>query len=87
MTMAERDVEIHNDVGLHARPATIFTKTAGGFAADVRVATADGEADAKSVLSVLALDIRPGAHFTIRADGQDAEEAVDTLAELVRSWS
>ena len=85
--MVEREVEIHNDVGLHARPATLFTKSAAGFAADVAIVTDNGEANAKSVLSVLGLDIRPGARFTIRADGEDAEAAVDALAELVEGWS
>ncbi len=85
--MAERSYEIHNDVGLHARPAAVFTKRAAAFEADITAVKGERSASAKSLLSLLQLDIQPGDAFTLRADGPDADEALDALGELVHSWS
>jgi phosphotransferase system HPr (HPr) family protein len=53
------------------------------FDADVRVGVDDREVDAKSLLSVLALGARPGTTLKLRADGDDADAAVATLADMV----
>jgi phosphotransferase system HPr (HPr) family protein len=53
------------------------------FDAEVFVAVGDREVDAKSLLSVLALGARPGTTLRLRADGDDADGAVATLADLV----
>ena len=81
--MAEQTVTIRNDVGLHARPAALFAKKAGEYEADVRVDKDGEEANAKSLLAVLKLDVRSGDTFTLRADGDDAEDAVAALAAFV----
>jgi phosphocarrier protein HPr len=85
--MAEQTVTIRNDVGLHARPAAVFAKKAAEYRADVRVATDAGEANAKSLLSVLKLDVRSGDTFRLRAEGDDADEAVAALAALVEGMA
>jgi phosphotransferase system HPr (HPr) family protein len=85
--MADEEVEVRNPSGLHARPAATFVRTAGGFAADVRVMNltrdAARSASAKSVLGVMGLGVSRGHRIRIVADGDDAERAVRTLVDLV----
>ncbi|HUH06766.1 MAG TPA: HPr family phosphocarrier protein, partial [Egibacteraceae bacterium] len=81
--MASVEVTFTNEVGLHARPAALFTQAASRFAATVQVSKAGAEANAKSLLSLLKLDVRKGDTVTISADGEDADDAVDELAALV----
>jgi phosphocarrier protein HPr len=85
--MADEEVEVRNPSGLHARPAATFVRTAGAFAADVRVTNLardpDKSASAKSVLGVMGLGVSRGHRIRIVADGDDAERAVRTLVDLV----
>ena len=85
--MAERDVEVRNPSGLHARPAASFVKAAAAFAADVRVTNLTRDeaktASATSVLGVMGLGVARGHRIRIAANGDDAEAAVTTLADLV----
>jgi phosphotransferase system HPr (HPr) family protein len=87
--VAERDVEVRNPSGLHARPAASFVKAAGAFAADVRVTNLTRDeaksASAKSVLGVMGLGVARGHRIRIVATGDDAEAAVTTLVDLVAS--
>ncbi|PCN47145.1 PTS sugar transporter subunit IIA [Curtobacterium sp. 'Ferrero'] len=73
--------DLVNETGLHARPAAEFVKTAARFESRVRV----NGVDAKSLLAIMALALPKGATVTVEASGPDAQEAVDTLVELVRS--
>ncbi len=82
--MRTAEVTLTNDVGLHARPAALFAKAAAGYAGDVRVAKADREVNAKSLLSVLTLDVRSGDAVRISAEGDDAEAALAELTGLIR---
>jgi phosphotransferase system HPr (HPr) family protein len=77
------EVSIPADVDLHARPAATFVKAAMAFQAKVWVCTPEREADAKSLLSVLALGARRGTRLRLRAEGDDAASAIDTLATTV----
>jgi phosphocarrier protein HPr len=77
------EVSIPPDVDLHARPAATFVKTAMAFQAKVWVCTPEREADAKSLLSVLALGARRGTRLRLRAEGDDAAGAIDALATTV----
>jgi phosphocarrier protein HPr len=81
--MLERDVTLDNEVGLHARPAAVFSKAAARFDSSVTVVKSGTEANAKSVLSVLQLDVLKGDTVTIRAEGQDEQEALAELVKLV----
>ncbi|GHH68511.1 phosphocarrier protein HPr [Streptosporangium violaceochromogenes] len=79
--MAERRVTVESETGLHARPAATFVRVAAGAAPDITVAKGDGEpVNAKSILAVLALDVRRGDTVVIRAEGDGAEEVLDRLA-------
>jgi phosphocarrier protein HPr len=82
--MAERRVRVEAPAGLHARPAALFVQTAAKAPIEVTVARVCGDAvNAKSILSVLGLDVRHGEEIVITADGDDADELLDRLAALV----
>jgi phosphocarrier protein HPr len=83
--MPQKDVTLTNDVGLHARPAAVFAKKAASFACDVTVAKGDKEANAKSILSVLQLDVRQGDTVTLKTMGESEDQALVELVELVES--
>jgi len=83
--MVEKKVIVTHKVGLHARPASVFVQMAAKFASDITVTCEDRNANAKSILTVLTLGAHKGAEITIAAEGDDAEEAVNTLVELVEN--
>lgn len=81
--MAERKVTVAAEVGLHARPAAAFVRAASTVGIPVTVAKTGGlPVSAKSILSVLALDVRQGETIVIRAEGEGAEEVLDRLAAI-----
>ena len=83
--MQEVTLTIRNKVGLHARPAALFVRTAGKFKSKVSAVKDGREVNAKSILSVLTLGAEQGAVVTIRAEGEDEVEAVEALQELVEN--
>jgi len=79
----EREVEIVNRLGLHARAAAKLVHLAGSFRSAVTLVQ-DGEAvDAKSILGILLLAAGKGAHLVVRCDGPDEEEAMAALSGLI----
>jgi phosphocarrier protein HPr len=76
-------VRLPDGVDLHARPAADFVRCAMRFGSAMRVAAGEREADAKSLLAVLALGAKGGSDLRLRADGDDAAEALDALADCV----
>ena len=80
-------VSLPAGVDLHARPAADFVRTAMGFKASLRVATGEREADAKSLLSVLALGAKAGTDLRLSAEGPDAGPALDAMRSCVASLS
>ena len=86
--MVEANIVVNHEVGLHARPAAQFVKTAQGFDAAITVTnvTKDSDAvDAKSILRVLTLAVLQGNEIKITAEGEDEEIALSTLLELIES--
>ncbi len=83
--MPEITLTVHHKVGLHARPAAQFVRTAKQFNSDVKVTHGEREANAKSILGVLTLGANQGAVVTIRAEGDDAEHALAALEALVEN--
>ena len=81
--MLSKDVIVQNQVGLHARPATFFIQKANNFKSSIWVSKDERKVNAKSLLGVLSLGIIKGTTITIIADGEDEEEAVNTLVELI----
>jgi phosphocarrier protein len=81
--MISRSVTIQNNHGLHARPATFFIQKANSYKSSIWVEKEDCRVNAKSLLGVLSLGIVKGTPITIIADGQDENEAVTGLVELI----
>jgi phosphotransferase system HPr (HPr) family protein len=82
---SEATVALPAEVALHARPAGIFVRTAMTFAARITIEAGDKQADAKSILAVLALGATGGSTLVLRAQGADAGEALTRLADCVRN--
>ena len=76
-------VRVVNRLGLHARPAAQFVRLAARFLADIYVARDATEVNGKSIMGVMMLAAEQGAEIEIRAEGQDAEKAVEELVALV----
>ena len=88
MPTASRDIVVSNKLGLHARPAMQFVDVANQFTSTVTVHKGGEEpcdADGKSVMQMIILAATEGTPLRIEADGEDAQKAVDTLAELFAS--
>ncbi|MFC4586447.1 HPr family phosphocarrier protein [Sphaerisporangium corydalis] len=82
--MPERKVIVESPVGLHARPAATFVQTAAKAPIDVTVAKPGGApVSAKSILSILALDVKNGEAIVIHAEGDGADQLLDELAAIV----
>ena len=83
--MFVKDVEVQNQVGLHARPATFFIQKANEYKSSVWVEKEERRVNAKSLLGVLSLGIVGGTGIKIIADGSDEKDAVEGLVKLVES--
>ncbi len=87
--MQKVTLELTNPVGLHARPAAEFVRTAARFHSDVRVRNLTRESaavNAKSILAVLTLGAEKGHTIEISAEGEDEEEAIAALRMLVENF-
>ncbi len=83
--MLQREVEVVNANGIHARPAAEIVKLAGKFRAHITLARDDMEVNGKSIMGVMMLAAECGATVVIKADGDDAQAALDALAQLIAS--
>ena len=83
--MFVKDVQVQNQVGLHARPATFFIQKANEYKSSILVEKDERRVNAKSLLGVLSLGIVGGTTIRIIADGADEEQAVNGLVKLVES--
>lgn len=81
----EVKVTLLNEDGLHARPAGVFVKSAGAFTSKIDVSYNSKTANAKSLLSLLSLGLTKDSDFIIKAEGDDAEQALNVLSQLVQN--
>lgn len=81
--MAERSAQIVNKLGIHARPAAEIVKTASRFRSSIVIVRDDLEVNAKSIMGVMMLAAEHGSSITIRAEGDDAEPALDAICKVV----
>jgi phosphocarrier protein HPr len=79
----EREVEIVNRLGLHARAAAKLVHTAGGFQSRVTVIREGEEVDGKSILGILLMAAGQGSRITVRCEGGDEEEALRAVTALI----
>jgi phosphotransferase system HPr (HPr) family protein len=87
LASSETVVALPADVALHARPAAQFVRTAVGFSADIAIAVNGRQADAKSLLAVLALGAEGGTELRLTASGDDAPLALEALRDCVAAFS
>lgn len=79
----EKTVTITNHLGLHARAAAKLVTLAGRFQADVHIRSNGREVNGKSIMGVLMLAAAKGAQVTLIAEGTDANDALQALADLI----
>jgi PTS hybrid protein len=77
------ELVLHNEIGLHARPAAVLARALAGIEADVSVVLGDQEADAHSVLALMSLGARKDDRIEVRARGAQAAQALETVKDLV----
>ncbi|MFI6733946.1 HPr family phosphocarrier protein [Nonomuraea sp. NPDC050451] len=82
--MGERKVTVAAEVGLHARPAATFVQRAKKAPMDITVTKSHGseKVNGKSILAIMALDVRQGETVVISAEGDGSEEVLDELAAI-----
>lgn len=83
--VVKKELVIKNELGLHARPASLFVQLANKFSSDIRLQKGAEEVSGKSIMGVLMLAVGKGGKIKIIAKGPDAQEAVKELEELVNS--
>lgn len=81
--MAQREFQIQNKLGIHARPAAQFVKTASKFTSDVKVEKDGEEVDGKSIMGLMMLAAGHGSSITVIAEGDDADAALAAIADLI----
>jgi phosphocarrier protein HPr len=81
--VVEAKVRITNRLGIHARPATLLVRAAQKFESRITLIKDDMEADGKSIMDIMILAAEPDSCITIRADGEDEDEAVQALKRIV----
>jgi len=85
MPKSERDVQVRNRLGMHARAAVRFVQIANGFKSEVKVVKDGQEANGKSIMGLLTLVAAHGVTMKVVCEGEDAAEALTALADLVAS--
>jgi phosphocarrier protein HPr len=79
----KRVVVVPNKQGIHARPAEMFVRRAQQFQSKIEIVHDNYRVEAKSIMNLLTLGAAQGTQLTLEAEGSDAQEAVDALAEVV----
>jgi len=79
-----RDFWVANKLGIHARPAAMFVKTANRFTCDIFVEKDGEKVNGKSIMGLMMLAAGPGSKLTVHAHGQDASQALAELETLIK---
>ncbi len=79
-----RDFLVSNKLGMHARPAAMFVKTANRFSCDIFVEKDGEKVNGKSIMGLMMLAAGPGSTLTVHAHGQDASQALAELELLIK---
>jgi phosphocarrier protein FPr len=82
-----RSLTILDPSGLHTRPAARFVQVASRFDSRIVIRHGDREADAKSLIGLLGLTVRPDSEITLEADGPDAAAALAALVEELAPYA
>jgi phosphocarrier protein HPr len=83
--MESQTFTIRNRLGLHARAAALLVKIANGFNANIMIEKDGVEVNGKSIMGILMLAASRGTKITVRVEGNDAAEALQTLGKLIEN--
>lgn len=86
-TVTSEAILVPNPTGLHARPAAVLANLAKGFQSAIKLQLGDRQANARSITSIMALEVWHGAKVQVIASGPDAQAAVDKLAAVLSQGS
>ena len=78
-----RDFLVSNKLGMHARPAAMFVKTANRFSCDIFVEKDGEKVNGKSIMGLMMLAAGPGSRLTVHAQGHDASQALSEIETLI----
>ena len=84
LTKIEKKFVIQNKLGLHARPASLFVRTANKFRSEITIQKGKQKVNGKSIMGVLMLAAGPGSRITIQAIGIDALKAMAEIEKLIQ---
>ena len=79
----EKKFTIIDEMGLHARPATVLVNTAGKFAADITLEYNGKSVNLKSIMGVMSLGVPHNAEITVSAEGEDAADALTAIEKTL----
>jgi len=85
LDMEVQTFTIKNKLGLHARAAALLVKTANRFVSNVSLEKDGLEVNGKSIMGILMLAATKGTRITLKAEGKDAEQAIETLGKLIEN--
>ena len=83
--MESRKIIVKNEVGLHARPASLFVQTANKYLSRIYIELDGKRVNGKSIMGVMSLGVFQGEEITIIAQGEDEAEAIEDLADLIEN--
>lgn len=84
LKMEKREFHIIAETGIHARPATLLVQAASKFNSDINLEYNGKSVNLKSIMGVMSLGVGQGADVTITADGDDAKEAIEAIADTMK---
>ena len=80
-----KEFVVLNKLGIHARPAALFVKTANRFSCDIFVEKEGEKVNGKSIMGLMMLAAGQGSKLRLRCEGPDADKALEELEELINS--
>lgn len=83
--IVKKEIEIINELGLHARPAAMFVKLANEFACEISVEKGQEQVNGKSIMGIMMLAAGKGSKIKVVAEGPDANEAITGIEKLIQS--
>ncbi|HHV27590.1 MAG TPA: HPr family phosphocarrier protein [Tissierellia bacterium] len=83
--MKSKKVVVRNEVGLHARPASLFVQTANKYLSRIYIELDGKRVNGKSIMGVMSLGVFQGEEITIIAQGEDEVEAIEDLVDLIEN--
>ena len=82
--MAEKQFKVIAETGIHARPATLLVQTASRFDSEITLEYKGKKVNLKSIMGVMSLGVGQGADIVITAEGNDANDALNSLEETLK---